>query len=73
MDAIRDTPVTVVEATICFFSSWTILGLCGYHTYLICRSITTNEDVSVILIKAFYLFLFKRLKKRGVYLVMGQT
>jgi hypothetical protein len=45
-DAIRDTPATVVEALICFFSIWSVLGLWGYHTYLICRSVTTNEDVS---------------------------
>ncbi|CAF3667705.1 unnamed protein product [Rotaria sordida] len=45
IDAIRDTPATVVEAIICFFSIWSIVGLWGYHTYLICRSITTNEDI----------------------------
>ena len=44
-DAIRETPATVVQALICFFSIWSVLGLWGYHTYLICRSITTNEDV----------------------------
>ncbi|CAF3302627.1 unnamed protein product, partial [Rotaria sp. Silwood2] len=45
IDAIRDTPATVVEAIICFFSIWSIVGLWGYHTYLICRSVTTNEDI----------------------------
>ena len=44
-DAIRDTPATLVEAIICFFSIWSVVGLWGYHTYLICRSVTTNEDV----------------------------
>ncbi|CAF0773037.1 unnamed protein product [Adineta steineri] len=44
-DAIRDTPATIVEALICFFSIWSVLGLWGYHTYLICRSVTTNEDI----------------------------
>ncbi|CAF1651776.1 unnamed protein product, partial [Adineta ricciae] len=44
-DAIRDTPATVVQALICFFSIWSVVGLWGYHTYLICRSVTTNEDI----------------------------
>jgi len=44
-DAIRETPATVVEGLICFFSIWSVLGLWGYHTYLICRSVTTNEDI----------------------------
>lgn len=44
-DAIRDTPATLVQAIICFFSLWSVIGLWGYHSYLICRSVTTNEDV----------------------------
>jgi len=46
-DAIRETPATMIEAIICFFSIWSVIGLWGYHTYLICRSVTTNEDVSI--------------------------
>jgi palmitoyltransferase ZDHHC9/14/18 len=58
-DAIRDTPATVVQALICFFSIWSVLGLWGYHTYLICRSVTTNEDVSFGIDEICYLiFLF---------------
>lgn len=44
-DAIRETPATLVEAIICFFSLWSVIGLWGYHSYLICRGITTNEDI----------------------------
>ncbi|CAF3268509.1 unnamed protein product [Rotaria socialis] len=44
-DAIRDTPATIVEALVCFISIWSVIGLWGYHTYLICRSVTTNEDI----------------------------
>lgn len=48
IDAIKDTPATIVEAVVCFFSMWSILCLCGYHTYLISSEISTNEDVIII-------------------------
>jgi hypothetical protein len=44
-DAIKATPATMVEAIICFFSMWSILCLCGYHTYLISLEVSTNEDI----------------------------
>lgn len=45
VDAVKQTPATIVEAIICFFSMWSIFCLCGYHTYLISSEISTNEDI----------------------------
>uniref|UniRef100_A0A3Q1GA53 Palmitoyltransferase n=1 Tax=Acanthochromis polyacanthus TaxID=80966 RepID=A0A3Q1GA53_9TELE len=41
----EQTGFTVLEVLVCFFTLWSVVGLTGFHTYLISLNQTTNEDI----------------------------
>ncbi|XP_041354786.1 palmitoyltransferase ZDHHC18-B-like isoform X2 [Gigantopelta aegis] len=45
LNAMKDSPASVLELVICFFSVWSLIGLAGFHSYLVSSEQTTNEDI----------------------------
>ncbi|PAA61035.1 hypothetical protein BOX15_Mlig030425g2 [Macrostomum lignano] len=43
--AMKESPTSVLTILVAFFSIWSVVGLGGFHTMLICRETSTNEDI----------------------------
>uniref|UniRef100_A0AAY4BYI7 Palmitoyltransferase n=1 Tax=Denticeps clupeoides TaxID=299321 RepID=A0AAY4BYI7_9TELE len=44
VNTLKETPGTY-PLLVCFFTLWSVVGLTGFHTYLISLNQTTNEDI----------------------------
>ncbi|KAM6427259.1 palmitoyltransferase ZDHHC9 [Liasis olivaceus] len=45
LNTLKETPGTALEVLICFFTLWSVVGLTGFHTFLVALNQTTNEDI----------------------------
>nr|XP_033800435.1 palmitoyltransferase ZDHHC9 isoform X2 [Geotrypetes seraphini] len=45
LNTLKEAPGTVLEVFICFFTLWSVVGLTGFHTFLVSMNQTTNEDI----------------------------
>ncbi|RVE67440.1 hypothetical protein OJAV_G00103190 [Oryzias javanicus] len=46
LNTLQETPGTYpLSVLVCFFTLWSVVGLTGFHTYLISLNQTTNEDI----------------------------
>ncbi|XP_070460863.1 palmitoyltransferase ZDHHC9 isoform X3 [Equus przewalskii] len=45
LETLKENHLTVLEVLICFFTLWSVVGLTGFHTFLVALNQTTNEDI----------------------------